>query len=797
MSLFYAIRTEENVMLSIRIRRPHFRVLPLFLLTVLLLCSCSEDDSTAPDGGDSGKITHEDWTQLLDQSIGSGGGSATVSDAASVLNGLSIDVPSGALSGSMSLSIRAADITEHAFGEHFDPVTPLISVDNGEKFTDIPMTMHIPLPDLQGRFPMAFYYNRAAGTLEAIPPVGRGEDYLDVAVRHFSEVVVSATQIKLLRQGGGFHTLFDPQVNGWSFVNYGTSPENEGICGGMSIGAARFYKDFASSPAIRGYYDNDTYWFRTPKIWQDDATGLRYCTELQKRFITDSKVWTLDGKSPLDPIWLRSEEDHFWSLCYALLVINQPQFLFLGVRNNANAPAHAIIAYAYEINGNTGRILVYDPNYPGKEGVITFDFSAGKFLPYTSAANAGALEDGATFSYNEIIFIPLSTICDTKALDEIWQKVQNGTIGKGVFPAYELYAVPVDDESLPRVKLLDGATGKTTYLPYRNFRVEIEPVNKTLDYSMVAWVDLPDIGEVEKRDPPGELAIEKTDRENLVGIQVNATPGSGAEPAWAGFQWFKLRLQSLWIEPADTAIALGQELELVARSNGAAPPQARFEWDFGDGNTKTVNGDSTVTHVYEEAGSYDVTVRLFDGSASSEIGSAFAHVDVAAFRSIGIFLMGMDSQPPSTIKLTGGIDLPSIVIANKTGNAPSLTWNERSFEVDYTYRVSGVDFNTRISGRVAADSRSFETITAITTGVRDDGSYSTTLAMTVVDFPIQSGGSGLPTGGELRGLAAKPKMPNVTHRQTTTDSNGNTTVTEIESIDWNSDNTRLSVYLYP
>ncbi|MDT8324950.1 MAG: PKD domain-containing protein, partial [Bacteroidota bacterium] len=684
----------------------------------------------------------------------------------------------------------------HEFGEHFDPVTSLISVDNGGVFTGIPMTMHIPLSDLQGRFPMAFYYDRAAGTLEAITPVGRGEDYLDVAVRHFSEIVVSATQIELLREGGGFHTLFDPAANGWSFVNDGTFPEHDGICAGMSIGAARFYRNFKSSPAIRGHYDNDSYWFRTPKIWQDDATGLRYCTELQKRFITDSDIWTLDGRSPLDPIWQRSEEDHFWSLCYALLVINQPQFLFLGVRNDPAAPMHAIVAYAYEINGNSARLLVYDPNYPAREGAITFDFNTGKFLPYTSASNATALSRGHTFAFDEIIFIPLSTICDTEALDGIWQKVQNGTIGKDVFPAYELYAVPIDDESLPRVKLLDGATGKTTFLPYRNFRVEIEPVNKTLEYSMVAWVDLPDIGEVEKRDPPGELAIEKTDRENLVGIQVNVAPGSGADPAWAGFQWFKLRLQSLWIEPADTAIARGQELDLVARSNGAAPAQARFEWDFGDGNTETVNGDSTVAHVFEESGSFEVRVRLLDEGTGREIGSATANVQVTEFRSVAIFLQGMDTQPPSTIKANNGDDIPAIVVSSKIGNAPALRWNDRSFEVDYRYTQVGIEYHTRISGTVSAEGGKIEQITGLTVGSGYDGAWTYNAALTITDFPITDAGPYAAVYGELRATAAQAKLQNVAFRQTSTDSEGNTTVFELSSIDWSSQQTTLSVYFY-
>ncbi|PLX32946.1 MAG: hypothetical protein C0600_01320 [Ignavibacteria bacterium] len=772
----------------------HARIL-ILVAALLFPIACSEDDGGTGPGGDSGKIVTGESAQVLQGNLGSEGGTVAVTQSDAALNGLELTVPSGAYSSGIQISVHEAQIESHDFGADFDPVSPLIRVDNGGEFAGIPMTLHIPLPDLQGRFPVAFYYDRPAGTLEAITPVGRGEDYLDVAVRHFSEIVVSATQIELLKQGGGFHTLFDPAVNGWSFVNYGTSPEFDGVCGGMSIGAARFHRDFSTSLAIKTHFDNDEYWFRTPKVWQDDANALRYVTELQHEFVTSSNIWTLDGKSPLDPIWTRSEEDHFWSICYALLVLNQPQFLFLGVKNS-DEDGHAIIAYAYEISGNTGTLKVYDPNYPGKEGEITFDLTAKAFRPYTSAVNATALADGDTYAYNEIIFIPLSTLCDAGKLDAIWQKVSDGSIGDNIFPRYEAYAVPVDNEDLPRVKLLDATSGKTTFLPYNKFRVELDMADPTLVTKTIGWVDLPDIKEIEKRDPSGEITLENPGEENLVGIEVDVLPQSGRSHSWAGFQWYKIRMQSLWLEPADTNIAIGQEAELTARNNGTAPPNARFEWDFGDGNTQTVHGDSTVSHPYLEVGSYTVTVSMYDGQSTEALGSAEATVNVTEFLTIAITLQGMSTTPPSTIKATDGADIPSITISNKVGSKEPLVWNENRFSVDYSYTLYDIDFNTRISGRLAADGKSIETLTAITAGSGYGGDYTYNAAMTVVNFPIENLGPSFPVGGGLTGNTAQPKLPNISWRTTTKDTQGNTTVSELESINWNSDQTKLSVYFY-
>lgn len=765
----------------------------IIAVLVFLLPACSGDDPSSPNG-DSGKVKTGEMKQVFEQSV-AGGTTVTVSAAGTAVDGLVLDVPTGAYASSKNVTISYADITSHDFGANFTPVTPLIRIENGGDFAAKPMRLRIPLPDMAGRFPVAFYYDRAAGTLEAIAPVGRSDTWLDVAVRHFSEIVVSATQIELLREGGGFHTFFEPQVNGWSFVNYGAYPEPEGMCAGMSIGAAHFYKNFSASLLLASRFDNDQYWFQTPKMWEDDATGIKFCGELQSTFVTANAFWTTGGGTPFDAFLQKSEEDHFWSLCYAMLVVNQPQFLYLAVRGSATAPAHAIIAYAYEIDANEGRLKVYDPNYPGSEGTITFDFATKKFRPYTSAANTRALEEGSTFAFDQILFIPLSTICDVKEIERIWAKVATKTVGSGQYPSYELWAVPVDNTEMPRVKLLDASTGKTTYLPYKDFTVEIVPSDKSIPFSLTAWVDLADIGEVEKHEPADILTIERPTKDNLVGIQVGAKPAGKTAFSWAGFHWFKIRLQSMWIEPADTTVGLNQELRLVARHNGTAPAGARFEWEFGDGRTKSVTGDSTVTHPFDEVGDFIVEVTMFAPGNSEPAGSAVATVHATEFRSIMVTLNGMDTTPPSTIKATDGQDIPNIIWGNKIGGAPPLSWNKKEFTVDFNYDLSGLNVNTRVTGRLSDDGKTVATLTAVTSGT-GFGDYTFNSGIALTNFPIENVGPSFPMGGILRGPAAQAKVANVSWRQASTDAQGNPYVVDLKSIDWSSQETELSIYFY-
>ena len=112
-------------------------------------------------------------------------------------------------------------------------------------------------------------------------------------------------------------------------------------------GAAHFSRDFSASVALANHFDNDRSWFRTPKVWDDDVSGIKFCAEVQKAFVTDNSFWTSGGGTPFDAFLNKSEEDHFWSLCY----------------------------------------------YPSTEGTITFDFASKSFRPYTSTANARALQE--------------------------------------------------------------------------------------------------------------------------------------------------------------------------------------------------------------------------------------------------------------------------------------------------------------------------------------------------------------------------------------------------------------------
>lgn len=406
----------------------------LSIILILLLVGCNKDDNNPIS--ESGKIKTDHSVFVTKKSIPASGGQLNVIGTQTPLEGLSIMIPRDAYSDSKEFTISYANITSHELGSYFNPVSPLIEIDNGGFYADKFMQLKIPVSPHPGYYRLALYYDKKTGELEGIPIIKSEDSSITIGLRHFSFIVVTEIQKNILIQGTGFHTFFEPATNGWSFPNYGTYAEPGGICAGMSIGAAYYFKNFNASINLGTFFDNDKLWFTTPAFWEDDAKGLSFATAIHKTYSSNSQ------NNVFDPILVASEDDRFWSIIYNMLINNQPQLIY--VHATDSAVAHMIIGFAYEVNANEAKIKVYDPNYPRLENEIKFNLVSKTFVPYTSASNAKALEDGDVYNFNEIALFPLSSAISNEQMDLLWNKVQNNSIGKNLFPYYKIYAVPKD-----------------------------------------------------------------------------------------------------------------------------------------------------------------------------------------------------------------------------------------------------------------------------------------------------------------------------------------------------------------
>ncbi len=756
-----------------------------FLLTfgLFALASCKKEEEEIQD---SGMIRTEQSILITKQSIPSEGGTIELLGTQSPLEGLKITVPQSSYDATQEFTIAYSNILEHRLGSYFNPATPLIEISNGGQLANRMMQLKIPVSANPDVIRNAFYYDRKSGELEGITILKQESNFITVLLRHFSLIVISEIRKDSLIKQGGFSTGFQPAVNGFSFRNWGTYPEPDGICAGMSIGAAYYYKNYKSSVNLYSYFQNKQLWFSTNDFWEDDSKGLKFATEIHQ---AQEIYWTNDNID-ISEMLNAPQEDRFWNLIYSMQLNKQAQLIV--VQDSRKDTSHMIVGFSYRFNGNIAEIKVYDPNYPAQESTIEFDLTTHTFKPYTSAANAQALEEGNVFVCDKISFVPLSSTIHSDDMDFLLQRVKNNTIGQGIFFPYKVYAVPTDN-NFDRVELKSDEQSITNYIPFDEFNFVVEGIDASVGLKLAAYDFLPGSG-IAKTEPAQTIKMKQKD--TLLGLNLKATPAGQSYDKWIDFNWYKIQIQFIWIEPMDTTVSINSKLTLIARHNGTAPKNVRFTWDFGDGKMENAT-DSTITHIYKDPGDYDVTLRVVDLSNQKEVAKVETKVHVSIYPRIAIVLKGMDATPPSTIKADDGTDIPSIAWANKNIlTAPNLSWNKTNFETDFQYSLASVVYTCRISGSLSEDFKKINFLNAIYTGILEGGDWNYQAAIIIQNFPLEEYIPGSIYGKALTGKDAQSKVTQLSWKVTTKDNQGNVKVQSLQSVDWNSTQTELSVYFY-
>ncbi|MEI7742690.1 MAG: hypothetical protein WCK58_02940, partial [Chloroflexota bacterium] len=166
--------------------------------------------------------------------------------------------------------------------------------------------------------------------------------------------------------------------------------------------------------------------------------------------ISDKAVYTANknagwGDSRLTAAALRT----------AIAATGAPQLLVIADKDGKHG--HAIVAYRVTAD----RILVADPNYPGRLRTIRIG-ADGVLGPYISGDNATAIVAGKSVTYVEFAYVPSASSASDASLAARWSEFEAGTIGSAAFPA-ELVSVQetAADGTLSWAPLVDGYTAPT------------------------------------------------------------------------------------------------------------------------------------------------------------------------------------------------------------------------------------------------------------------------------------------------------------------------------------------------
>jgi hypothetical protein len=397
------------------------------------------------NNNDNPVITVGERENIAAQYISPTGDIIVVNQPGNPLHGMEIIVPPGAYGDTRQFQVSSAPVLSHSFGELFEPLTPMITVENGGDHSEETMTVQIPVQVPQGWFAAAFYFDRVQGKLEPMQLISTEDDVVTVNTRHFSDFIVTGIPQSILDNYliEGIRSDFYPGVDDFSFINRGSYIAPGGHCAGQSIGAMWYYsaKPEGNQP-LWGSYDNNFSARATPDLWEDDSYAYRFCSVLQKDIDWDSfsmdfwleaqgRVWKLVNNQ-----WEQVEvpaigpEGTRNLFALAVLLTGEPQFV--GIYSDAGG-GHAMIVYAVTRDA----MHIADPNYPGDIN-RTIYFSNGTFDPYASGDNWEEINAGRGKRYETILYLAKSTLMPFENISRRWQEVKDGTIGNDLFPAYDM-----------------------------------------------------------------------------------------------------------------------------------------------------------------------------------------------------------------------------------------------------------------------------------------------------------------------------------------------------------------------
>jgi hypothetical protein len=419
------------------------RILLALLLVILIipmLSACKGAGNSSTRSGSSaitpvgitGTISTQTPVTVATGTIGATGGVVSVTEPGNPLTGLELNIPANAYSDTRQVKISYAPIEKHTFGKNFNPITPLITIENCGGYSNELISIKVPVKIPSGTFAMAFFYNNEAKKLEGVPVLSQDADTIAIAAMQLYSIVFSYIDEALLN--ADIDSKFKPAFDDWEFENQGSYISQGGHCAGQSISALWYYceKPDGADAQLFGRYDNNGNTPPTPGFDSDDSLGYRFASMVQSDInwsSIDNRFWSSQRGLNDELTWKR--------FAYSILLTGQPQLVSLASGENA----HAMIVYRV-VNGT---LHIADPNYPGNPD-RKIEYSNGKFTPYNSGMNADDIKKGRAIAFEKIGYRAKTAAVDWTKIQQHWNAVKNKSIGNKRFPSYSLW---YGDKAIP------------------------------------------------------------------------------------------------------------------------------------------------------------------------------------------------------------------------------------------------------------------------------------------------------------------------------------------------------------
>lgn len=310
--------------------------------------------------------------EVVTKNIGVDGGRIEVSGTGTVLDGVSIEFPPGALRQEISLKVGYNDGSLSIDGGGFSGVVIDLNVPEDSTHFYQPVVLTVPLHsgddypipvyiDNDGNlYPMKIIeVNRSAGTFS----------FITYHASWFSWIIPTAYAPA---PDEHFITDFNPSEDGFQIKN-SSSEYTKGNCYGMSAFTQWYFSNHKSNKGdfYPKYYDELGRDSNNKAIRGQDIIAIRahVSTLLQNvEALSDNRNDT------------SSDKDRFFSIINQLYILKKPVLLNMWDSGGPDKGYHTVLAYGY--NSLAGTIFIYDPNAPGTQRIIEYDVSEESFKDY-------------------------------------------------------------------------------------------------------------------------------------------------------------------------------------------------------------------------------------------------------------------------------------------------------------------------------------------------------------------------------------------------------------------------------
>lgn len=503
----------------------------VILFVVLLLIGCGgggggSDSSAVPQTPTDESLVTLDLgvtKTVASQTVPATGADIIIDAPDDPLDGLEISVLDGSYDDPTDFTVSSTPIIGFSGNPHFNPATPLITVQNGGEYSTRAMALKIPVTIEAGFHYMAFFYDENTGRLEGIPALTHDANSITVATRHFSQIVVNKMEITKELAEGTFESGYSVGEDNWNFVNHGSYLSPGGICSGMSQTTLYYYT--IEKTILKGDDLYNSFLGEKVNDWRDDAKAIKFASMAQvwHETSTDDAFIAWDGIN-------RNQTTHAWSyfmFIHALKVTEQPQFIGV-LPAEDGVSGHALVVYKKE--GDS--LFLADPNSPS-DATAKMEFiwlgddpvkiPLGDWIPYIGSWNVNS----APKAYTRAYYYGQSALMDWDEMARLFQKVEDGSIGNSVFPEYTLTLTDwAADEFGLDVPMTSGyvTEGNSIEVSVDSFVDGFEPVISVF------------IGLTEDSDYQDGIEVPLEPGINRIGVYVT----DRSDGSWVDFKYFDI-----------------------------------------------------------------------------------------------------------------------------------------------------------------------------------------------------------------------------------------------------------------